>query len=73
MSPRLRPLALFALLLLLFPAIAVFVQALQAGFAGLSWWEWSLIAALPALAWVWFRHFSVMGCRDDCRHPQGGR
>jgi hypothetical protein len=70
-SPRLRPILLFLLLLALFPAIATFVQALRTGFAGLAWWQWVLLALLPVLAWLWLRHFSILGCRDACRPPRG--
>lgn len=71
MSPRARPVLLFLLLLLLFPAITVFVQALRTGFAALTWWRWALLALLPVLAWWWLRHFSILGCRDACRPPEG--
>ncbi|NWG75860.1 MAG: hypothetical protein HXY24_14875 [Rubrivivax sp.] len=71
MSPRLRPIGLFLLLLLLFPALGIFINALEAGFSGLAWWQWGLLAALPGLAWLWLRHFSVLGCRDRCRLPDG--
>ncbi len=67
MKPQHKPFYLFALLLLLFPAIGVLVQALESGFAALVWWQWLLLVALPILAWVWFRHFSVLGCQDACK------
>lgn len=63
MSPRHKPYALFALLLALFPAIATLVEAYARGFADLAWWQWALLGALPALAWLWLRHFSILGCR----------
>ncbi len=66
MNPRRKPLYLFVLLLVLFPAIGVFVEAIETGFSNLAWWQWGLVAILPALAWIWFRHFSAIGCRDAC-------
>ncbi|MGQ9684947.1 MAG: hypothetical protein ACUVT2_01395 [Thiobacillaceae bacterium] len=57
----LRPLRLFLLLLLLFPALTCLVAAWRTGFADLTWWQWLLIALLPGLAWLWLRHFSVLG------------
>lgn len=65
MSPRLRPLLLFLLLLALFPAIGVAVQVAGEGWAGLSFWQWLLLAALPLLAWLWLRHFSILACLAD--------
>lgn len=72
MNPRRKPLYLFVLLLTLFPAIGVLAEALENGFADLTWWQWALLAALPILAWIWFRYFSVIGCRDACaaREPR---
>lgn len=58
----LRPLRLFLLLLLLFPALTTLVRAWRTGFAALAWWQWLLIALLPGLAWLWLRHFSLLGC-----------
>lgn len=69
----LRPLLLFLLLLLLFPAVSTSFTALQTGFDSLAWWQWALVALLPALAWLWLRHFSALGCRDTCRPPRPSR
>lgn len=69
MSPRLRPLLLFLLLLALFPAITVVVKALESGLAGLAMWEGFLLAAFPILAWIYLRHFSRLGCREGCSPP----
>lgn len=66
MNPRRKPFYLFALLLVLFPAIGVLAEAWRDGFAHLAWWQWGLLAALPALAWIWLRYFSLLGCRDAC-------
>lgn len=73
MNPRYKPFYLFALLLALFPAIGVFVEALESGFAALLWWQWLLLLALLVLAWAWFRHFSVLGCQDACNLDDPGK
>lgn len=65
----LRPLALFLLLLLLFPAVSVLVGALRDGFEDLDGWQWALLLLLPVLVWIWWRHFSVFGCGASCRQP----
>ena len=69
MNARYKPLWLFLLLLLLFPAIATLVKVVDSGMAALERWEWALLIALPLLAWLWLRHFSVLGCREGCRLP----
>jgi hypothetical protein len=66
-NARTRPLYLFALLLLLFPAIGVLVQACERGLQSLDGWQWGLLVALPALAWIWLRHFSVLACLNSCQ------
>jgi hypothetical protein len=68
---RRKPFYLFILLLALFPAIGNLVAAVESGFQGLAWWQWGLLAALPGLAWIWLRHFSVLACRDACRLAPG--
>ena len=65
----LRPLVLFLLLLLLFPAVSVLVGAVRDGFEDLAGWQWLLLLLLPVLAWGWWRYFSVFGCRAACRQP----
>ncbi len=67
MTRPLRPIGLFLLLLLLFPALSAFFNGLDTGFSGLAWWEWGLLALLPALVWLWLRHYSILGCRDACK------
>lgn len=69
MKPAHKPLLLFLLLLCLFPAISAAVRLAGEGVTAVAVWEWPLLVALPALLWIWFRHFSVLGCRDDC-HPR---
>jgi len=68
-SPRWKPFLLFLLLLALFPAIAVVAQVGTDGPEGLAWWQWALLAAFPALAWIYLRHFSRLACRDGCLPP----
>lgn len=34
--------------------------------------EWLMLASLPALAWIWWRHLSPFGpSRGQCRRPAG--
>ncbi len=61
-----RPLLLFGLLLLLFPAVSALFTGLRDGFATLAVWQWALVLLLPGLVWLWYRHFSRLGCRDGC-------
>ena len=68
MNSRWRPLILFGLLVALFPAIGSVVRGVQG--EALDAWDWLGIAAFPALAWIWFRHFSVLGCKEGCRLPE---
>lgn len=62
-----RPLFIFGLFLLLFPSVAALFTGLREGFATLSVWQWALVLLLPGLVWLWYRHFSRLGCRDGCR------
>lgn len=80
MSAHARPLLLFVLLLLLFPAATSVARWWQG--ATLSGLEWAGVAAFPLLAWLWLRHFSVFGCRrchpfaqpcDEGAQPHGRR
>ncbi len=65
-----KPFLLFLLLLLLFPALTVLVDWLQGGQAPQAWWQWALLVALPALVWLYVRHFSLLGCGRGCRWPE---
>ena len=67
MSPRARPLLLFLLLLLLFPAAASVARWFQG--ASLGWLEWAGVLAFPLLLWLWWRHFSIIGCRQCVAPP----
>ncbi len=53
----------FAYMVLLIEAVRAAV-AWWKGEAALVWLDYALIGALPLLAWVWWRHFSVF--RKDC-------
>lgn len=61
-----RPLFIFGLFLLLFPAVAALFTGLREGFATLAVWQWALVLLLPGLVWLWYRHGSRLGCRDRC-------
>ena len=68
----------FAYMVLLIEAVRAAVAWWQ-GEAVLGWLDFALIGALPILAWIWFRHFSMF--RKDCAKgvctppgtPSGGR
>ena len=58
---------------LILAAFAYMVLLIEAVRAAAAWWrgeaaltaiDYALAAALPPLAWVWFRHFSMF--RKDC-------
>ena len=60
-------------LLLLAAAFAYMVLLIESLRAAVAWWhgeatlsllDYLLIAALPLLAWIWLRHFSMF--RKDC-------
>lgn len=64
-----RPLGIFLIWMVLFPAIATLARALDEGFRTLAAWEWALLAAAPIAFWLWLRNFSLLACRnvDACR------
>jgi hypothetical protein len=68
---RWRPVLLFLLLLVLFPATSSLVRWLAGD--SLDPLEWLGVAAFPVLAWLWLRHFSVLGCRAGCAPPDDRR
>ena len=65
------------MLLLGFGYIVLGVEAIRIGAA---WWDgeidpgvevWLMLASLPVLAWVWWRHLSPFGPnRGQCRLPE---
>lgn len=71
MSPRARPLLLFVLLLLLFPALGAGIRWVNDAQAELAWWEWALLGSLPVLLGLYLRYFSILACRGHCRPPEG--
>lgn len=71
LDPRWKPLYLFVLLLLLFPAIGSVVSFIEG--ESLELWEWLGVIAFPLLAWLWLRHFSVLGCKEGCAMPDKPR
>lgn len=64
---RWKPVLLFLLLLALFPAIGSVATWLRGDAMTLP--DWLGVLAFPLLAWLWFRHFSILGCREDCLPP----
>lgn len=72
MSPGCRAMAMFLVLLALFQALPVAVDAWQAR----QWPDtpsaWIRLALLPGALWLYLRYFSILGCRhcggdDDSR------
>jgi hypothetical protein len=64
---RWKPVLLFFLLLLLFPAVTSLVRWLAG--ESLELLEWLGVVAFPFRAWLWLRHFSVLACRRGCMPP----
>ncbi|MBZ0144784.1 MAG: hypothetical protein K8F56_14515 [Rhodocyclaceae bacterium] len=69
-------------LALLIAAFAYMVLLIEAVRAAAAWWrgeaaltalDYALVAALPLLAWVWFRYFSMFrkGCAKGVCAPPG--
>ena len=69
-------------LLLLLAGFAYMVLLIEAVRATVAWWrgeaalgpaDYALIGALPLLAWVWFRYFSMFrkGCAKGVCAPPG--
>jgi uncharacterized membrane protein YhaH (DUF805 family) len=71
LDPRWKPLFLFVLLLLLFPALGSLVRWIEGETPGM--WDWLGVIAFPLLAWLWLRHFSVLGCKEGCAVPDKPR
>jgi hypothetical protein len=68
---RWKPVLLFLLLLLLFPAIGSLATWLRG--EPMTPWNWLGVLAFPLLAWLWLRHFSVLSCREGCLPPERKR
>lgn len=61
---RWRPVLLFLLMLALFPAVGSLATWLRG--EAMQLWDWLGLIALPPLAWLWLRYFSVFACRRSC-------
>lgn len=61
-----RVMALFLVLLALFQALPVAIDAWQARQWPVSVTGWLRLALLPGALWLYLRYFSVLGCRR-CR------
>lgn len=66
MNPGCRLMALFLVLLALFQALPVAVDAWQARQWPVTISEWVRLALLPGALWLYLRYFSILGCRQ-CR------
>ncbi|MDP1645561.1 MAG: hypothetical protein Q8K35_06160 [Thiobacillus sp.] len=72
MSPGCRVMGLFLVLLALFQALPVAVEAWQARQWSDTATEWVQLALLPGALGLYLRYFSILGCRqcgddDDVR------
>lgn len=72
MNPACRAMALFLVLLALFQALPVAVEAWQARQWPDTAVEWIRLSLLPVALWLYLRYFSILGCRqcgrdDDVR------
>jgi hypothetical protein len=72
MNPGCRVMALFLVLLALFQALPVALEAWQARQWPDTVSEWIRLALLPGALWLYLRYFSILGCRqcgqdDDAR------
>lgn len=67
----LRILALLALLALLFYSVSVTVAWWRDEIALTSGWNWFWVGLLPLLIVLWWRYFSIFGCKNPaCLLPQ---
>ncbi|HMM46860.1 MAG TPA: hypothetical protein PKC12_02650 [Thiobacillaceae bacterium] len=55
--------ALFLVLLALFQALPLAAEAWQLRRWPDTPWEWIRLALLPGALWLYFRYFSIVGCR----------
>jgi hypothetical protein len=70
-QPVLRVLALMVLLMLLFYSVSVTVAWWRGEIALTSGGNWCWVGLLPILIGVWWRYFSIFGCKDPaCLLPQ---
>lgn len=59
----------FAYMVLLIEGIRVAVAWWKGELADPGLVDGLLLASLPVLAWIWWRHFSVFGCKKGCALP----
>ena len=64
MNSGCRLMALFLVLLALFQALPVAVEAWQAQQWPVTVSEWVRLALLPGALWLYLRYFSILGCRQ---------
>ncbi|MBW8370524.1 MAG: hypothetical protein K0M66_06080 [Thiobacillus sp.] len=64
MNPGCRVMGLFLVLLGLFQALPVAVDAWQARQWPDTVIEWLRLALLPVALWLYLRYFSILGCRQ---------
>ena len=64
MNPGCRVMALFLVLLALFQALPVALDAWQARQWPDTVSEWIRLALLPVALWLYLRYFSILGCRQ---------
>jgi len=63
MNPGCRVMALFLVLLALFQAVPVAVDAWEARQWPNTFGEWVRLALLPVALWLYLRYFSIFACR----------
>lgn len=64
MNPGCRVMALFLVLLALFQAVPVALEAWQAQQWPDTASEWVRLSLLPGALWLYLRYFSILGCRQ---------
>lgn len=64
MNPGCRVMALFLVLLALFQALPVAIDAWETRQWPDSAVEWVRLALLPGALWLYLRYFSILGCRS---------
>jgi hypothetical protein len=70
-QPVLRVLALIVLLALLFYSVSVTVAWWRGEITLTSGGNWCWVGLLPILIMLWWRYFSIFGCKDPaCLLPE---
>ena len=73
MNPGCRVMGLFLVLLALFQALPVAVEAWQVQQWPDNVSEWIRLALLPGALWLYVRYFSILGCRECGKDGDGPR